>query len=611
MTKRNLLLVTLLFFGIAITAPSMFAAVGSVWNVSNNTNYFARSEGDAEGVGTVTISSTSTGTIQASSYIAVDYNAPLAHNGTAYAVSITATGTNASSVLSCLNLPPFIDTYLGDFTATPPMKGTTNNRLTLTFSCPFVTVDATTTIYVASRVMIQSYPQGFDILSNVRGNGTAAYSLTIGPSPGYPQQLRVAETNFTYATATTVSFVEGPEYVLTCIGIKDFSGTAYDNDFAINIAENWANALTSLSDEFAIENDTWAGAPTNGSNILITLYHIPPGVGIEGRTPWPCEDFDPSSAGYCSGGNLIIEAPVAEPMTTGTDGLGVQSFWYVIDATNVGTIESANFGFKLWSHGPLAPNQDYQITAQVQLTDDYPSTAPAEMPYFTNPEDTPFSVVEFKDCVTKLLFPYVNAFVAGGSYAFSNFGTGINVANTTLDPFGLTDSTGALLYPDEARGSAIPQSGSCTFYFYPSDESAAVVYATPSISAGGSFAFDAGSAASGFQGKTGYAIAICNFQNGHGFAEIFDNYGIGAPTATLGYLADVLPDPAFYPRSPAGDGLGEGAIAPVNINHFLLKLLMKGISGFGGFGCSTTTSGSSNIGCAGTTSSTPSLRSVR
>jgi hypothetical protein len=95
------------------------------------------------------------------------------------------------------------------------------------------------------------------------------------------------------------------------------------------------------------------------------------------------------------------------------------------------------------------------------------------------------------------------------------------------------------------------------------------VYTTPSISAGGSYAFDVG--AQGFQGQTGYAIAICGFQNAHGFAEIYDNYvnlATSGPTATLGYLADVLPDPAFYPRSPAGDLLGETAITPIPIYFF-------------------------------------------
>ena len=162
-------------------------------------------------------------------------------------------------------------------------------------------------------------------------------------------------------------------------------------------------------------------------------------------------------------------------------------------------------------------------------------------------------MVEFKDCVTKLLFPYVNAFLAGGHSAFANFGTGIDFANTTWDPFALTDANGNLLYPDEAKGTATPQYGSCTVYFYPADESAGpggIVYTTPSISAGGSYAFDVAAHVPAFVGKTGYAIAICNFQNAHGFAEIYDNYGIGDPTATLAYLAEILPDPAFYPRTP-------------------------------------------------------------
>jgi hypothetical protein len=80
-----------------------------------------------------------------------------------------------------------------------------------------------------------------------------------------------------------------------------------------------------------------------------------------------------------------------------------------------------------------------------------------------------------------------------------------------------------------------------------------------------------------FAGNTGYAIAICAFQNAYGFAEIYDNYGIGAPTATLGYLAYILPNPAFYHRSPAGDALGESAIAPYDINKYIEKLLMYGI----------------------------------
>jgi len=591
MTKRNLLLVSLiLVFGLA-TASSLFAQVGTTFSVSNNTNYDSRNEGDAEGVGTITMTTSATGTIKASSYIAVDYNVPIAHNGSLYAVGITWLGdTNDCHDAVSVTIGSY------NFHSTPsypPLPGISGNDIFIRFTQDCYPA-AGMTINVASRVMVEGYKVPWTVAGTVRANSAVAgVPLTITPT--YDTAYIVSDLD---GPATTVTLKEGPEYVLTCLGVKHIHGTAYDNDFVINIAENWPNALTSLSDEWTIENNdvnngttgtpVW---PTNGSNIDITLFHIPPGVTITGETPVPCWSFATSAVGYCSDADaLSIEAPIAEPMTTGSDGLGVQNFFYMVDSTNTGVIENADFGFQLWTQGPLPPDEHWQITAQVSLIDAYPSSAPAEMPYFTLPEDQPMLVVEFNDCVTKLLFPYVNAYITpGATHAFSNFGTGIVISNTTADPFALPlsptncpnsnqqDPSG-LCYPDEAKGSATPQSGSCTLYLYPASGAATVIYTTPNIASGAQFAFDVGGAIPTFNGKTGYGIAVCWFQNAHAFVEIYDNYGVGDPTATLAYLADVLPDPAFYHRSPAGDGLGEGAVAPINIEHFIRKLLMCGPS---------------------------------
>jgi len=597
MTKRNLLLVCLVaVFGLAATAPSLFAQ-GTSWRVSNNTNYFARSEGDAEGVGTMTLTSLGAGTIAATSVVAFTYNAPLAHYGTNYAYIVSVTG----ALGTCLTITP--EEYTADFTdpvipSSFPTGTVVNNGVILSWSC-LTTVTTTDTISIASRVMPQGYPNSFDILGNVRANGTKTQPLTLSAS--YPQNLVVAELEggegSPYTAATTITFHHGLEYVLTCLGVETAPGTAFHDDFSLNIKENWPNALTSLSDEQAIEEDsTW---PTNGSNILITLVGIPPGVTVTANPPYPCELLPSTAPDYCLLGNLTFGTPVAGTAVAGSTGTSTQWFWYPVVTTNVNSVESAYFGFDLSSTGPLKPNQMYGITAQVTLTDLYPedgssSQANGEMPYFTLPEDMPFPVVTFIDCRTTLLFPYVNSYNASGGTAFSHFGTGINVSNTTWDPFALPgpypgkDGSGPWLYPDMAPGSAVPQSGSCTFYLYPSDESTTVVYTTPSISAGGSYAFDAGATAK-FQGKTGYGIAVCNFQNAHGFAEIYDNYGIGDPTATLGYLADVLPDPAFYHRSPAGDALGETAVAPVYVDKFIEQLLLNpwATSGVGGLSTSS------------------------
>jgi len=370
-----------------------------------------------------------------------------------------------------------------------------------------------------------------------------------------------------------VAFKDGPAHVLTCIGIKDID--YFDNDFSLRLTENWGNALTSLSDEYQIENDTWAMEPTNGSNILVTFTGMPPGVGIANTSIYSCAQY-PSGPHGCPGGSLNITYGSDSSITcSGTPSTCTQWFWFEVNQTTRTVTEDAVLSFKTWSHGPLMPNMNYQIQATVSLTDLETSVVPLDMPNFSIVETPTLSVVEFSDCVTKLLFPYINTYNGGGT-AFSRFGTGIDFANTTWDPWNPTFDT-ANLYSSEHNGSAVPQSGSCTVYLYPANESTTQVYTTPVISAGGSWSFDVGTAAPGFAGQTGYAIAICGFQNAYGFAEIFDNYGVGDPTATLGYLAYILPEPAFYHRSPAGDALGEEAIAPYNINKAIEKILMYGV----------------------------------
>jgi len=245
-----------------------------------------------------------------------------------------------------------------------------------------------------------------------------------------------------------------------------------------------------------------------------------------------------------------------------------------------GYAENMDICFRFWSHGPL-PTGYVEIYADV-AKGPVNTKATTYIPSFSGVSELPLpglSVVDFSDCQTNLLFPYINAFQAPGSAPFSHFGTGIDIANTTWDPWNATFDTGNL-YPDEHKGSAVPQSGSCTFYFYPAGETATQVFTTPTISAGGSYAFDVATAAPKFAANTGYAIAVCGFQNAYGFAEIYDNFGAAvgynSPGATLGYLAYIIPDPAFYHRSPAGDALGESAIAPINLNRLWQRLFMYG-----------------------------------
>ena len=579
MTKRNLLLVTLLLvFGLAGTASSLFAQ-GTVWSTASNVNTI-RNEGDAEAVGTINLTTASTGTILAQSGFTITYTLPIAYYGKTplYAVGIAASGPDAGAILTSL-----------EGTGGIVISGSTV-QLTFTNASPLI-ISGSNAINIAARVMSEGYKAGTAVNATIQAfYEYSASTLTIGATN--------AAVTVSVATiegpATTVTVEQGPAEVLTCIGVKNVD--TYSNYFSIRLKENWNDALTSLSDEYNLENNdsSYLGGdpsptyPTNGSEILITLSGVPDNVGIVALTPVPCDGTDASDPNYCAGGKLEIEDGI--PQASNAPYGSTQAFWYWIDTTNVRAIEWADFGFVLWSKGPLPPNQGYAITAAVTLTDLYPEDGSAsqvngEMPYFTANEATGLAVVDFTDCVTTLLFPYINTYYAGaGAGAFSNFGTGIDFANTTWDPFATpaacTPKTGVgCTYPTMAKGSAVPQSGSCTLYLYPANESTVQVFVTPTISAGGSYGFDVAAQVPGFAGNTGYGIAICGFQNAYGFAEIYDNTAVAPlnPEATLGYLAYILPDPAFYHRSPAGDALGESAIAPVNINKWFQKLLMYGI----------------------------------
>jgi hypothetical protein len=438
----------------------------------------------------------------------------------------------------------------------------TSSTVRITFTS---TIAVTTSDFldVAVRVMAQGLAYSAAVTGTGSSGGyTAAYKITI-PTTAYT----VAHVGS--KEALTVAFKQGPAEVLSCLGALKVP--TYSNEFSLRLTENWPLALTDLTDETALETDTDTGAPTNASNILITLANIPTGSHIEVGTVYTCSEY-PSGPHGCPGatvsGTFVPDVLSISYTSQTAVTAGSQSFFYTVNTSSGPTAKNAVFHFRIWS-GAL-PAGLPSITATVSLTDASPSEAPLDMPYFTASETPVLTVVNFSDCVTNLLFPYVNTFLAGSAAgAFGNFGTGIDFANTTMDPFGTSS------VPSVAAGSAVPQNGSCTVYLYPAVVTVGTqVFTTANIPSGGSWAFDVASAVPGFAGNTGYAIAVCNFQNAYGFAEIYDNYGIGPPTATLGYEAYILPNPGLYPRSPAGDSLGESAIAPIDVNRMWEKYLI-------------------------------------
>ena len=295
MTKRNLLLVSLLLvFGLAATASSLFAQ-GTVWSTATNVNTI-RNEGDAEAVGTINLTTTSTGTIMNQSGFTITYSLPIAYQKPTYAVGIAVSGPEAGC----------------DFDLAGRHRWHRDLRVNgapefYKLQAPWL-VSGSNAINIAVRVKAQGYKAGTPVTATVTAFYTfSAATLTISSTSN--TTLLVANVA---GPATAVTLTEGPAEVLTCIGVKDIG--PYDNDFSLRLTENWVDALTSLSDEYNLEERSvlpgrrpspWY--PTNGSNILITLSGIPDLIGIVPRTPIPCNNTDSSSSNYCAGGNLVIE----------------------------------------------------------------------------------------------------------------------------------------------------------------------------------------------------------------------------------------------------------------------------------------------------------------
>lgn len=154
-------------------------------------------------------------------------------------------------------------------------------------------------------------------------------------------------------------------------------------------------------------------------------------------------------------------------------------------------------------------------------------------------------------CVTNLLYPYVTT--APG------FDTGLAVSNTSAD----------LPVADTLTPSGPGQDGACSLYLFYADSTGAPAtktIMTPVVKAGTTYAFslfggDSANGITGTSGATGYAIARCNFQYGHGYAFVSP---VGTPVTgwAQGYLAVVIPDLSNGTRPPnpgamAGSGTGE------------------------------------------------------
>jgi len=577
--KRSLLLVSLfLVFGLATMATSAFAQAS--FGQSTGQNNSIRNEGLAEAVGAITLTTTSTGTITSYSGIVITYPLPVTDVGTVF---ISCSGPAATALCNGLPVTTLTSANLtgGNKILRIPFK----SNLSLAGNA-----SPGTALTVVVRVNATGAVPGPIYASVSYFNGTApvAYYITV-QNAGTPQWIGTVqpEPAFSLAFGYYWKQLSAAADVVICLGvIKD--NDEFQNHFVLNVDENFIYAMTSESYEFILDpGEPGAGELTNGSNISVTIWNIPKGLGIKAERPWPCNSLTGTPL-YCPTGTLAVS-------TTGTTwftGDGVTtSFTFEYEVTSVDTgyfAESVDLPFKITTfHKPLGVEGLAQVYATVQK-DPNPFDDPGCFVYNNSGAVTALlcwpafiykfegtqgqygiSVVEFENCITNLLWPFITV---NGLWD-----SAVAVSNTTTDQLAYSQSNTFPYQPSLASGSALPESGSCDMSFY-SGGSLVLEWSTGVILTASVYGVDMASivraAVPGFNGN-GYVFGTCYFSNAKGYAYIVNNYG--APNAMFGnYLAEIIPDPQWVPRYLNGWGIGEGAVNPININAKILYQLLIG-----------------------------------
>ncbi len=227
-------------------------------------------------------------------------------------------------------------------------------------------------------------------------------------------------------------------------------------------------------------------------------------------------------------GPINGNVPIAEvPITNGSG----QAVWEVVN-TNPNTNETFQFAVYTTYSANVTQNSPPPGTSTVNLS--FAPTPPSftassganassslTIPRFIPDGNTARNILVITICRTILLYPYVTN--------QAGFDTGLEIANTSLDPFTTGGNTTAA------------QAGNCRMTWYGGTTTAPTTPPGPSdtgsIAGGTVYVNTAQTLVPNFQG---YMIAVCNFQYAHGFAFVSD---VGAQKLAMGYLAVVLNDP--------------------------------------------------------------------
>jgi hypothetical protein len=517
--KRNLVLASLFLFGLVVAVVPAQAQVAFQLSTLQRT---VRVEGTTEAVGSVILAVTTGGNITANSTLSIAYGSG-------------ATATNIMAGTGSYSVNGAAATLCSAGVVAPVTAcAVSGNSITLTID---------NSAWVVGNSIVIS---GVRVNANAAGVGAtiSATATATVPAGGFAIGFFITNTGpvASVATATTVVVTAGGG-ILTCVASD--TGT-----YTVKITENNNQAFSSLTDEA-----NYGGAPggTVDSLFTITFANVPVGVTIS------LTDFTGSTASVTgllqlsateTGGTSVAAGPITFDGTVASPGVtaggpvsatsksGSQTLVFTIDVTQTATTGSNEVilaTFDASTAGTIALGSA-TVNAAVALTS--AATATQAPQFTTNTQATGGPVFGVSDCVTNLLFPWIVVDAPGGTYD-----TGMAIANTTADVFA---STG---------GGAAAQSGTCTLTGFSMTDGSTVSTTTPTIVSGGTGAMVLSSVPA-FAGFRGYVIAVCNFQDAHGFAFITQDNATPIGTSQ-GYLGLVIPNPALSSRVAANGGKGE------------------------------------------------------
>lgn len=285
---------------------------------------------------------------------------------------------------------------------------------------------------------------------------------------------------------------------------------------------------------------------TQGTRFLFTLTDVPSNVVVVVANY--------VTNGSSVGGSTLILGLVSGADANGAGGIAASfpgslapatvlpvassmTITYEVLAASNAQSESAAVLFGMYTIGTPSPSGTTSaVSAQMAPISTVGTPVTSPIPRFSS---TPFSgtVISVVPCLTNILFPFVSN--------KSGYDTGFAIANTTSDPFG----TGS-------------QSGTCTYNFYGTSAPAGGTFTTGAFGGGSSDTRLLSTIAPGF---SGYIIAQCNFQMGHGIAFMMNGFGGGAVSVSWAFEGHII----FEPLSTSGASSRKGAASSIPLGESL------------------------------------------